>query len=105
MFSNNISSAIGEVAQEIGADKAILFGSFARGTQDSKSDIDVIFIKNTNDRFLDRLDIPLGLLYKKIKGRGIDVLVYSPAEFQKMINDGNKFIAGIVREGRVIYES
>jgi predicted nucleotidyltransferase len=102
---SDIENAIGEVAIEIGAEKAILFGSFARGTQDSRSDVDVVFIQNTKIRFLDRLDKPLGLLYKKIKGRGIDVLVYTPSEFEKMIENENKFIARIVNEGKVIYES
>jgi uncharacterized protein len=105
MLLPDIEKTISEIAVEIGAQKAILFGSFARGTQDSKSDVDVIFIQNTNERFLDRLDIPLKLLYEKIKGRSIDVLVYTPSEFFKMQEDENRFIKGIVKEGKIVYES
>jgi predicted nucleotidyltransferase len=101
----NIEKAINEVAVELGASKAILFGSFAKGIDTSKSDVDVVFIKDTTIRFLDRLDRPLMLLYEKIKGRAIDVLVYTPDEFNRMLKDENRFIMQIHNQGKVVYES
>lgn len=36
-----------------GAERVILFGSFARNTQTRKSDVDLIVIKQTDKRFFD----------------------------------------------------
>ena len=100
-----IEKTIREVAIQIDANKAILFGSFANRTNTSKSDLDVVFIKNTDQRFLDRMDLPMKLLSEKISPMALDVLVYTAKEYNKMIDDGNKFIAGIIKNGKIIYES
>ena len=56
-----------------------VFGSFARGTNTKNSDLDLIIIKNTEERFLER--------YKSFRdlddniGLPIDVLVYTEKEW------------------------
>jgi predicted nucleotidyltransferase len=101
----DISLAIVAVAKEIGATKAILFGSFARGTAGYRSDVDVVFIQETDERFVQRPDRALRSLYDRIHGRAIDVLIYTPGEFQQMRESGNFFINRIVTEGNVLYGS
>jgi predicted nucleotidyltransferase len=103
-FEEVVSSIIA-VAQEIGATKAILFGSFARGTSDRRSDVDVVFVQQTQERFVERPGRALRLLYERIRGRAIDVLIYTPAEFEAMKNAGNRFIERVLSEGKVLYES
>ncbi|MBI5471558.1 MAG: nucleotidyltransferase domain-containing protein [Ignavibacteriae bacterium] len=100
-----IAAAIISVAKEIGASKAILFGSFARGTEDRRSDVDVVFVQETEERFVQRPDKALRMLYRLIRGRGIDVLIYTPQEFERMLTSGNFFITRVVREGKTLYES
>ncbi|MFH0992182.1 MAG: nucleotidyltransferase domain-containing protein [bacterium] len=100
-----IELAIKEVAALIGAQKAILFGSLARGTDTKRSDVDVAFVQNTSLRFLDRLDQPLLLLTDRIRGRALDVLVYTPTELERMCSEENHFILRLLKEGRVLYES
>lgn len=100
-----VEQVIKEVAAEIGAQKAILFGSMARDTHDRRSDVDVVFIKETCERFIDRPDLAMKLLYQRIKGRDIEVLIYTPNEFERMKEDGNRFIGRIVQDGLVLYES
>ncbi len=100
-----VSSAIVAVAREIGATRAILFGSFARGTNDRRSDVDVVFIQQTDERFVQRPSRALRLLYERIRGRAIDVLIYTPSEFEDMKASGNRFIERIATEGKVLYES
>jgi len=34
----------------------------------------------------------------------IDILVYTPDEFQKMVSEGNPFLEHVLKEGKVIYE-
>ncbi|MBI5472582.1 MAG: nucleotidyltransferase domain-containing protein [Ignavibacteriae bacterium] len=99
----SISEAIIEVAKTVNATKAILFGSFARGTETRHSDIDVVMIKDTAERFVERPQQVLSLLYDKIHGRAIDVLIYTPSEFERMSSSGNKFMQRVLREGKIIY--
>jgi predicted nucleotidyltransferase len=82
--------------------KAILFGSFARGRQTRKSDIDLILIQETEKRYFDRFDGILSDLHQNLRGRDVEVFIYTPKEFAG-ISD-RRFIRRAVAEGKVIYE-
>ena len=62
---------------------ALLFGSYARGTATEHSDLDTIFVEETNKPFLSRLDPYFSPLSDLMNG-GVDVFVYTPDEFKKM---------------------
>lgn len=80
-------------------ERIILFGSLARDDVGPASDIDLILVQNTDKRFLDRLDE----IYRAIEPRvGLDVLVYTPAEFESM-KENNSFVRKALSEGRVLY--
>jgi predicted nucleotidyltransferase len=91
------------VFQKYNIRKAILFGSFAKGRQTHKSDIDLILIQETDKRYFDRFDGILTDLHQSIRGRDIEVFIYTPKEFES-ISD-RRFIQRAVAEGQVIYES
>ena len=79
-------------------ERIILFGSHARG--EPAADIDVVLIKETGDRFLDRL--------KHVYERwslpvAVDILVYTPAEWTQLVQEERGFILRVLREGRQIY--
>ena len=82
-------------------EKVILFGSHARGSTDSYSDIDLIIIKRTKKPFLDRIKDVLKIIKPNF---AIDVLVYTPEEFRKMTSEGNPFLEYVIKDGKVIYE-
>lgn len=81
---------------------AILFGSCARGTQTEHSDIDVIFVEETDKPFLKRLD-PYFIPLADAVGGGVDVFVYTPEEFKKMKK--KFFVKKALQEGVIIFES
>ncbi len=83
------------------ADKAILFGSYVRGEADQRSDIDLIVIKRTEKRFLDRLAEIIEIIQPDF---AFDVFACSPEEFGRMMEDDNPFLTHAVAEGKVIYE-
>ena len=83
-------------------EKVIVFGSYARGDIDEYSDIDLVIIKKTKKRFLQRL-IEVAKLIDNELGN-VDVLVYTPAEFERMIEYENSFIETVLKEGKIIYE-
>jgi len=87
--------------KEYEPERIILFGSQARGNVDQYSDLDVIIIKETDERFLDRLKT----IYELVQPRfAMDVLVYTPQEFTEMQKRGNSFIEMVLKEGIVVYE-
>lgn len=83
--------------------KAILFGSLARGEASLRSDVDLILVQNTDRRFLERYDGILLEISKVVADRDVDLLIYTPDELNKLAS--RRFFKQIFREGRVIYES
>lgn len=83
-------------------EQIIAFGSYIRGEADEYSDFDFVIIKRTDKRFLERL-IEVGELIDRDLGK-VDVFVYTPEEFQTMIEWENPFIERVLKEGRVVYE-
>ncbi len=82
-------------------EKIILFGSMARGDADEYSDIDLIVIKDTKQRFVRRLVEITAFLPLDT---AVDVLVYTPKELEAMLAEGNPFIEHALNEGKVLYE-
>jgi len=83
--------------------KAILFGSQAKGSQDEASDIDLILIKSTSKPFLERLK-EFALLLPGVLPR-VDAFIYTPDEFKRMTEWENPLIMKALEEGQVIYEA
>ncbi len=76
-------------------ERAILFGSMARGDVGISSDIDLLIVRRTEAPFVRR---PLEL--KEIKG--VDLLVLTPEELEEFKE--RPFYKTILREGKLIYE-
>ena len=83
--------------------KAILFGSFARGSRNQKSDIDLILIQETGEPYFERYRGILQDLYKAVKGRDLEVFIYTPEELERISH--RRFIQRACQEGKIIYES
>ena len=81
--------------------KIILFGSLSLDKIHRKSDIDLLIVKESNQRFLDRLDE----IYQAVKPNcGIDFFVYTHKEFEEM-SMKNSFLRRAIKEGRLLYEA
>lgn len=85
------------------AKRAILFGSYARGEADEYSDIDLIVIAETPRKFVERFEDFWPLLDAVHKP--MDLLIYTPAELQEMVERDNPFVTHALAEGIVIYEA
>jgi predicted nucleotidyltransferase len=86
-----------EVSLELPVDKALLFGSYAKGHADELSDIDIcFFLKDYNGKHrADLLAQILGIGGKKYRGVFFEPIVFETAEIQ---ND-NPFIREILKTG------
>jgi predicted nucleotidyltransferase len=83
-----------------GAQQIYLFGSYARGEADADSDVDLVVIKNTALPFLDRLREAAASIDPDWP---VDLLVYTPAEFEAMRRQGNAFAELVSEEGVRLY--
>ncbi len=83
------------------AERVVLFGSLASGEVGEWSDIDLVIIKETDRRFLDRAKDVLTLLDPLV---GVDVLVYTPGEFAQLAQDRPFVRREICDKGHVLYE-
>lgn len=91
-----------ECLKKYNPEKIIIFGSYVRGEMDEYSDLDFVVIKKTKKRFIRRL-IEVAKLIDNDLGQ-VDVFVYTPEEFQRMIEYENPFIEQVLKEGKVLYE-
>jgi predicted nucleotidyltransferase len=90
--------------------RIVLFGSYAKGTANEDSDIDMLVILDNNDvakTYEERLKKKLYInrLVRNINYKiALDILVYSKEEYKIVKNYGNYFIDEIENTGRIIYE-
>ncbi len=90
------------IADNYHPEKIILFGSYAEGTPNKESDLDIAVIKETN--------IPQHHRPREIRKflRGflipMDIVVYTQAEIEEWKDVKQAFITQILQTGKVIYE-
>ncbi|MBM3676248.1 MAG: nucleotidyltransferase domain-containing protein [Actinobacteria bacterium] len=79
-----------------GYERAILFGSAARGDVHEGSDLDVIVVRRTDLPFVER---PRALIERLPAGLAVDVLVYTPEEFARLSRNPRGVVAAALAEG------
>lgn len=105
MTSEEIQSELTRLLRIIRTDatveRVILFGSAVHPEKiHSQSDIDLCLIQRTDLRFYDRLAYWISRIQPRI---GLDLVVYTPAEFEEM-RETNYFIRReIEQNGRELY--
>ena len=82
-------------------EKVILFGTLAEGRIHEWSDIDLVVIERTTLPFYQRLRKIRKLLQPVV---GMDILIYTPEEFDQLCTERPFFREEIIAKGKVIYE-
>jgi predicted nucleotidyltransferase len=90
-----------QLREEYDPERILLFGSLASGNVEEWSDIDLVIIKETKSRFLERIREVMQLLRPQV---GVDVLVYTPDEFARLVNERTFVRQEILAKGKVLYE-
>lgn len=86
-------------------EKVILFGSYAYGSPRPGSDIDLLIIKKTSERFIDRWVTVRRLLSDPKRMISLETLVLTPEELSRRLAIGDQFLAEILEKGAVLYAS
>jgi uncharacterized protein len=99
---NKIEEFGREIGREFGAEKVILFGSYARGMPVPDSDVDLLVIGPFPGR---SVDTSVAIQMKLRPSFPVDLLVRTPENVRERIESGDTFMSGILTEGRVLYSA
>jgi predicted nucleotidyltransferase len=98
-----LDDIVRRVVEAASPQQILLFGSAARGTMDTDSDVDLLVVKS--GRFhRGRL---VEAIYRKLHGAeaAVDVIVVTPEEVERYRDDDCLIVAPALREGRLVYGS
>lgn len=91
-----------KIKKEYHPEKIILFGSYAYGKPTEDSDIDLLIIKESSKRRIDRFCEVMKIL-RDIKGISIQPIVFTKDELNKRLKLEDDFIKEILEKGEVLY--
>jgi len=83
--------------------KVVLFGSYASGKPRLDSDIDLLIIKETKERFIDRWVTVRRILSDPKRTVPLETIVLTPQEVSERLAIGDQFLAEIMEKGKVLY--
>lgn len=96
-----IQSMVERIAADFDPQRIILFGSQASGTADEQSDVDLLVVTDYDDRMQQTLAIRRSLDAFRTP---CDIIVKSPAEYDRWRRVVNTIAYVADRYGRVVYE-
>lgn len=99
-----LSDIVEKIKSEYKPLKIILFGSYAYGNPVEDSDIDLLILKNSSKRRVDRFVLVKRIIYNPERKISVSPLVYTPKELEERLRIGDDFIKEIVQKGVVLYE-
>jgi len=97
-----LNDAVSRIVEKFHPEKIILFGSQARGTADSRSDIDLLIISSIKDKRR-KLMVEMNRVLTELE-YAFDIIILTKEEFER-----DRKIPGTIgryasREGRILYE-
>lgn len=98
---DEIKKITNQIIKNYKPQKIILFGSMARANFREDSDIDMLIIKDTSEKKIDRIK---NVLFSVNYLLPFEPLVYTPGELEVRKRLGDSFILEVLREGKVLYE-
>lgn len=94
-----LADAVGRLAA-LGVERVLLFGSWARGSATSRSDLDLLVVWQTDLPPIERIGRVLQVL--KDAPLPVEPVVYTPEEFVRRLD--LPFLRGVLKEARLLYE-
>jgi len=103
MIANSeINDIVNKIALNFNPEKIFLFGSYASGTPDRDSDLDLLIIQNSKlPRHKRVFEIRKSLIGSMIP---LDIIVYTPEEFESEKDIRFSFINSAIKSAKLLYE-
>jgi predicted nucleotidyltransferase len=99
----DLAKIIRQVVDAYQPEKIILFGSYAYGQPTADSDLDLLIIKETSERFIDRWTTVRRIVSDPQRSTPFEPLVLTPEELAERLAMGDQFIREIVTKGEILY--
>lgn len=100
---NVITAVVDKLRDNYDPEKIILYGSFAYGKPGKDSDIDLLIIKDTKERPIDRRVFIRRMVSDLRKGYLFSSIVVTPQELKTRLEIGDQFFEEILSKGEVLY--
>lgn len=98
-----VQNILPKLITEYAPQKVVLFGSYAYGQPKEDSDLDLLIIKETSERFIDRWVTVRRILSDSSRRIPLETLVLTPSEVSQRLAIGDQFVAEIINKGQVLY--
>src|ERR671923_1914466 len=98
----SLRPAIQKIVDELNPEKIILFGSYAYGKPTPHSDVDLLIVLKTTAPLKERSWKVSRLLLPR--PFPVDILVKTPKEIEKALENGDFFLKEILTRGKVLYD-
>ena len=102
-YEKDLSEII-SIIKKTNPEKIYLFGSRTTGASNEQSDIDLIIVAPSDERPLERRMELRRMLVEYDRRIGLDLLVYTPDEFNMLAKEPSSFISSAVKHGVKIYD-
>ena len=100
-LQDELQRIIEVIKTEYRPEKIVLFGSLAGGDVHEWSDIDLLIVKDTPKRPIERTLEVFRLIQPKV---GIDLFIYTPEEYELLLQERFSFFLSIQKTGKTVYE-
>lgn len=101
LLDQELARCLNVLTEHSAPEKVILFGTMVKGRIHEWSDIDMVIVEETPLPFFERLRKVRTLLQPRV---GMDVIIYTPEEFNQMCADSPFVQEEIVAKGKIVYE-
>jgi predicted nucleotidyltransferase len=101
-FQGIIQNIMAKLLAAYAPQKVILFGSYAYGTPQADSDIDLLIIKETSERHIDRWVTVRRILSDPQRAVPLETFVLTPQEVSHRLARGDQFLKEILEKGEVL---
>lgn len=98
-----LNKIVKQVVDAYEPEKIILFGSYAYGKPDADSDLDLLIIKKTSERFINRLTNLRKIVSDPKRSIPFGPIVLTPEEVEERLAIGDQFIKDIIKKGKILY--
>ena len=102
LTSEEIDYLVSRIVARVDPQKIIIFGSYAKGTSTTMSDLDILVVKETEMPMARRADELVPILANMLIR--VDVHIYTPEELEAYGNEPLSFISSVLRTGQTVFE-
>jgi len=99
---NKIKQFSRQIGEQFGAERVILFGSYAQGEITADSDVDLLVIGPFKGRSVDK---SVEIRMKLRPQFSVDILVRTTEKVRQRVKMGDCFMQEILEKGKVLYEA